>query len=231
MAAIITSTSFLAGTGLTATGADLTALASICASVDTAIRRMIYPFVVEPATLTDIILDAPNSNELVLPVVPVRSITSIYYRPDANGVLANFTSDFLLDNSAGGEYYLKLDRPVDAYSRSGIVQRRVTSMFGGERSFANRLSLAPSWGPGHGALKVTWLAGPLSIPDDIFEAAKLATALLYTRRKTGLPVTNESWNGYSYGTAGPFTATAALRSPDVLALLQYYLPGFHTAQD
>lgn len=240
MAAIITSTSFQAATGLTVTGADLTALAAVCASVDTAIRRLIYPFQLEPVTITDHVCDAPNNEVLILPLLPVRSITSIYLNYSANGLATNFTSDNLLDNSEGAEYWLHIDRPTDSYSRSGKVFRRGGSwgwfgggggVWGAEGFAATRNALAGSVRAARGAIKVTYAAGTLSIPDDVFEAAKLAVAMLYGRRTTGIPVTNESWNGYSYGTSGPFTAVGALHTPDIQSLLAYYLPGVHVARD
>lgn len=240
MAAIITSTSFLNATGLTITGANLTALASITASVDTAIRRMIYPFLVEPRTVTDHVDMAPDNEVLLLPEVPVRSITSIYLNPDADGLATNFTAEHLLDNTTGSEYWLHIDRPVDAYSRSGKVFRRGGSWswgaggggnWGAESFSASRRNLAGNVRAARGAVKVTYAAGTLSVPDDVFEAAKLATAMLYNRRKTGVPATSASLNGASYSLAGPFTAMAALRTPDVLALLEYYLPGVHVARD
>lgn len=240
MAAIITATSFQSRTGLTVTGADLTALASICSGVDAVIRRLIYPFHVEPVTITDHIMDAPNDEVLILPVLPVRSITSIYLRHDANGLAANFTSDYLLDNSEGTEYWLKIDRPIDGYSRNGHVYRRVGSggwwggagsTWGGEGYYPSRRSLAGAVRPGRGAIKMTYAAGTMSVPEEVIEAAKSAALLLYDRRKNGAPFASESWNGRSQSIAGPFSAESAVRNPDVLAMLHYFLPGVHVAGD
>ena len=165
--------------------------------------------------------DAPTTNRLILPVVPVRSITSIHLRYDGAGVDANYTSDYLLA-ADGTEYYLPLDWQPEGYSRSGVVYRRGSSVWGFERRRPLG-RLAPATDPNRGALKVVGEFGPASTPDDILSAANLAVSLLWNRRATGAPYASESWNGRSQSFAGPFTATSAVRSPDVLDLLRPYL--------
>jgi hypothetical protein len=47
--------------------------------------------------------------------------------------------------------------------------------------------------------------------------------MMVYQRRTGAPVTSESWNGYSGSYAGPFTESAAVNSPDVRQLLAPYM--------
>jgi hypothetical protein len=217
---IIDPDTWQSATGVSATGSDLTALAGWTAAVDAAVRKMIRPFLPDPQTLT-LYLDAPPTNKLISPVVPIRSITSIHLRYDGAGVDANYTEDYLLA-ADGTEYALPLDWQPEGYSRAGIVYRRGSSAWGYERRYpAGRL--APATDPNRLAIKLVGAFGPASVPDDIVAAATIATTLLYSRRETGVPLNSESWNSYSYGASGPFTAAAAVATPDVLALLAPYL--------
>ena len=219
MATVITSTQYLAWTGLTATGADLLALANHCAAVSDAILKYLRPYSPIPLTVTDITLDAPTGNVLLLPATPVRSITSLHLRPGADGDTTLVTSDDLL--TAGADYYMPVNA-FDGWSRTGIVYRRGRSNWGQEWVYANSRSLAATINPNRGAIKVTYAAGETSVPDAIRQAAQLMVSLIFNRRKTGMPVTSASLNGGSYSLAGPFTATAALQSPDVAGLLREF---------
>lgn len=218
--AIITATTWQAYRGTTVTGDDLTSAAAICAAVDQAIRRAIFPFVPEPTTVTDCVFDAIVGPALELPVIPVRSITSLYVRWGANGDATAFTSDDLLTNY--DDYYLPIDDPVRAYSRSGVVHRRGGVSWGYElRRPYGRLAWAVD--PNRGAVKVTMACGPTSVPDDLFMVAANAVTLLYTRRSTGAAYASESWNGRSQSLAGPFLS-GALSTPDALEVLANYRP-------
>ena len=77
--------------------------------------------------------------------------------------------------------------------------------------------------PNRGAIKVTFLAGPTSVPDDLFGIAAQAVTLLFARRTTGMPVTSEGWNGYSASYASQFL-TGYLTTPDALDVLSNYRP-------
>jgi hypothetical protein len=180
---ILTASEWQAYASTTVTGDDLVACSSWCTAVDAAIKELIAPFVPEPATTT-VVLDAPMSDKLLLPVVPARSITSVHVRPDANGDSSLFTSDFALTEYT--DFYLPTE-PRLGYSKSGILYRRGTKLWGVEA------------------------------------AAVSAVSLLMQRRKTGAPIQSESWNGESISVAGPFTATGAVTSPDVLALLMPFV--------
>jgi hypothetical protein len=207
-------------TGITSTDATRdAALTAILAAVDAAIKKYVAPFYPEPTTITDAILDAPPHNILQLPVLPVRSLTSLYLRWGADGDAALFTSDYLL--TVNTDYYMPVDDKIHAYSRSGHVYRRGWSIWALERRW-HVGRLAGQIDPARGAIKATFTAGPAAVPEDIELAAMLMTSLIYARRTDGAPTTSESWNGYSRGVGGPFTATAALASPDVAALLAPY---------
>ena len=229
MATIITSGQYTAWTGQGATGADLLALANHCAAVSDAILKHLRPYSPVPLTVTDAILDAPTGNVLLLPATPVRGDPTIYYRPGAGGDVTAFTSDNLL--TAGADYYMPVNA-FDGWSRTGIVYRRGRSNWGQEWVYANSRSLAATINPNRGAIKVTYAAGETSVPDAVRQAAQLMVSLTFNRRKTGMPLSSESWNSYSYGASGPFSATAALASPDVAALLrEFRVEPIHTPGD
>jgi hypothetical protein len=206
---------------VSSTGVDSTSIATLCTAVDAAVKRLLRPFHPEPLTVSSCVLDAPPDRDLYLPITPVRSITSVYYRADAYGVAANFTSDYLIDNSDGDEYQLDIDDKVNSYSRKGIL-RRIGRVWG--VSHVRPLEkLAYKVAPERGSILVNYAAGPTSVPADITAAAVQAVTLMYQRRKTGMPVQSESWNGYSYSGAAAFTAEAAIRTPDVLEMLKPYM--------
>lgn len=218
--AIITSALWTAATGQTLTGADATALTAWCSYVDAAVKRLVSPFVLEATTYTDKVCDAPTRDVLYLPVYPIRSITSIYFNPNANGEVAAFTSDYLL--TANDDYYMPIDDP-DGYSRWGKVFRRGFSGWGYEwQTFINRL--APTLTSNRGAIKYTVAAGPASVPDDVVAACVLAVSMLMQRKEGGVPSTSEGWNGGSFSAAASYLATSVLQSPDCQLFLSKYMP-------
>lgn len=214
--AIISQSAVTTRTGVTYTGTDATAIAQSCTDVDAALKKMLAPYYPEPETLT-FYLDAPYSRELILPYRPVRSITSIHYHPGANGDPSLFTADDLL--TAYEDYQFETDALTSRNDR-GIV-RRVGTVWGWDWwSPPERLGYRLE--PERGSLKVVAACGPAAVPADIALAACKAVLLLYQFRATGIPQGSESWNGYNLSYSQPFTAEAALRSPDVLALLAPY---------
>ena len=181
--------------GAAVTGDDLTSAAAICAAVDRAVREAIHPFVPDPVTVTSHVMDAPPTPVLLLPLVPARSVTAVYLRPGANGDPSLFTSDYLLTQFL--DYFLPIDRPDLGYSRSGILRRRNAGSWGWEyRRPVNRL--APDIDPNRGAVCVSYLAGPASVPDDLFAAAATMVTKLMLSRKMGSQVASASLNGGSY---------------------------------
>jgi hypothetical protein len=217
--AIITATTYQSATNQTLSSGDATACATWCLAVDAAIKKLIYPYQLESSTVTGY-CDAPTRDVLFLPVYPIRTLTSLYLNPAGNGQSANFTSDYLL--TEGDDYYMPLDQP-DGLSRWGKVLRRGSATWGYETGWMID-RLAGTVTPNRGAIKYVVSAGHTSVPDDAFAAAVLAVSLLMKRKEGGVPSTSESWNGYSTSYASPFIAGAAVRSPDVMGLLEHYLP-------
>jgi hypothetical protein len=205
--------------GITSTDATRdAALTAILAAVDAAIKKYVAPFYPEPTTITDAILDAPPHNVLQLPVLPVRSITSLYLRWGADGDAALFTSDYLL--TVNTDYYMPVDDKIHAYSRSGHVYRRGWSIWALEQRW-HVGRLAGQIDPARGAIKATFTAGPASVPEDIELAAMLMTTKLYQSRTFGTQVTSASLNGGSYSLGSGGTA-GILQDPTVSALLAPY---------
>lgn len=228
---IVTANQWQTFSGATLTTDQLASIGSIVIEVDAAIKRLCRPWLFEPQTFTNVILDAPLEDELLLPVIPVRSITSLYVSPAANGDPTLFTANDLLAPYTG--YLLDLDDPVNGYSKSGVVYCRNAGgwlggsggSWGGEvRGSAGRLTGELT--PGRRAIKVSFLAGCLTVPDDVRLAANMATSLIYFRRLRGVTAQSESWNGASYSLASPMLAMAALESPDVANRLSGYCSMF-----
>lgn len=218
--AIISETTWEAWTNQAVTGGASTSIAAICTAVDAAIKRMLLPYLPEPVTITDEILDAPPTRDLILGRRPVRALTSVYYRSDADGVVANFSSDYLL--TAGTDYALLVDDPQNGWSQSGIV-RRLGGNVWGAGWYRQPTALASRLEGVRGSVKVTYTAGPSAVPSDIEAAAVMAVSLLYNRKEQGAPFGSESWNGRSQSIASQHTADAAVHSPEVLALLRPYM--------
>jgi hypothetical protein len=196
---------------------------AIIAEVCDAINQACRPWLFEPTTVTAIV-DAPLDDQLVLPVIPVRSITSLYLNWTASGDPAAFTSDNLLTQYT--QYWLEIDDPVNSYSESGIVYKRAGSWngqnWGGERRWPVQ-ALGSTLEVGRGAIKVVLAAGTLTVPANVQLAACLMTSLIFNRREKGAPLNSESWNAYSYSTNSAITAMGAINSPDVVGLLRRYM--------
>jgi hypothetical protein len=198
--------------------ADELALQHWCEAVVAALLRKLRPYLPFPRTITAY-LDAPHDNVLILPFRPVRSITSISLHWGANGDPSAFVADDALDEF--DDWYLPID-PIDGINRTGEVYRRNSSIWSVEyRRPLGRLAVVAD--PNRGALKVVANVGEPFVPADIRAAAVTAVTLLMNRRKTGGALQSESFGGYSYSSAGPVTAEAAINSPEVLGLLRPYL--------
>ena len=208
-------------TGDSYTGANATSIERFCMAVDTAVKRMIFPFRPEPVTVSSQLIDAPMNNILQLPLVPVRSITSLYLHWGANGDSTQFdlTNDILTNHD---DYYMPIDDAINSWSRTGFVYRRGASTWGYE--MIRRLGrLFVEEDPNRGAILANYVAGCATVPADIESAAVMAVVLMYQHRKKGAPVQSEGWNGYSYSLSAPFTAEAAIHTPEVQALLSPYI--------
>lgn len=219
--AILDTATWISATGVTPTGADLQSLGAITTAVSAAIVRMANGNAFERATYT-MYLDAPwNSPRLQARQWPLVSVTSLHYNALGNGVSANYEDEHELEE--GTDFLIDVDDDANNWSKRGWLRRLRQDFWGVQytRSLSMPLTNRPQTVPK--AVKLVAVCGYAVLPDDLVQAAVMAATLMYTRRKTGLPVTNEAWNGYSYGTAGPFTATAALTSPDVWHFLRPYV--------
>lgn len=223
--ALLTLAEYKAYAGITGTDATRDAsLTAIIADVCDAINQACRPWLFEPQEVTAY-LDAPLDDQLVLPNIPVRSITAIYLNWSASGNPAAFTSTSLLTQYS--QYYLEIDSPTDGWSESGIVYKRAGSWngqyWGGERRWPVQ-ALASTLTVGRGAIKAVFAAGCLTVPPNVKMAACQMTSLIYQRRQKGAPVQSESWNGDSYSLGGGgFSTAGAISSPDVVALLRRYM--------
>lgn len=203
-----------------------TAINQRLSSAEALIKKLVHPYQFETVTETDY-LNAPwNSPWLLLPLVPVRTVTSIHYNPTGFAVSANYTSDHLLVAPASGvtnpDYLLEADMRPQGWSRSGRVRRLNRACWGVQ--YVRPLGRLGS-GPEVEArpLKVVYDAGHTSVPADVVEALYMMVSLMYGRRENGAPIASESWNGRSVSYSGPLTSTAALNHPDVQQNLAPYI--------
>ncbi len=242
MADLTTLSAYKTFAGISTTNATRDAsLTALITAVSEAVKRRCRTRF-EAATYTGIVLTPPASDKLCLRQVPVRSITSVYLNPSANGDPAAFTSDHLL--TAYEDYYLETTE--EGYSRSGIVRRTrgkawgsaglvqgfavgtfglVSGLPGGLALTGGGGGLTRSVGPAPGSLKVTYAAGYLTVPEPVALAVHLAVSRLYQIRKVGVGLGSESWNAYSYSAAQVDAKAVAgvLSSPEIAGLLAAYI--------
>jgi hypothetical protein len=216
--ALLTLEQFLAIRGQV--GPDETTQASlqaIISEVSDAILRYLKNGSIETASYT-VIMDAPVSINLVLPVVPIlASSLQLWFNYQAQGDPAAFTSANLL--TAYSDYQLLTGPFNSTYSESGIVR----NLWGawGVSYMRPALSLASSLIATPGAIKATFTAGYSTVPPSIVQAAFLAATKLYNMRKTGMPFTNESLQAYSYGSQASATADGVIQGdPTIRSLLK-----------
>lgn len=215
---IIDATRWAAWTQNSLSATDEIAAEQICSAVAEALTRRCYPNVLEPTTITLFPFDAPcNSRSLFLPR-PIRSITAIYYHSGAGGdsSVLDLTADLLV---AGTDYYSKPTDVMTRWNRTGIVTRLNRSNWGGQFVRATG-RLASTLEDEPGSIFVSAKVGPVVVSPAVQEAAKCAVSLLFERRAKGVALQSESWAGYSASYAGPFTAEAAVNSPDMTGFLR-----------
>lgn len=208
---------------ITSTDADRDAALTVhLAEVEDAIKRLVYPTMLEAGTASNHVQDAPwGTRRLYLPLRPVRALTSLYVRQDAKGDPSLFTSDFL--KVAYTDYRLVIDLQPEGWAKAGAVEILNASFWGATfRRPHGRLGFEVVDVPG--AILTNYTYGYTSVPAVVVAAVHLATSMLYNRRKTGLMVTSGSLNGASWS-GGGVSAESAVRTPDVMALLQgFYDP-------
>lgn len=205
------------------TSADATrdaSLAAVIAACERAVKQLCRPYQLEAGTGTWV-LNAPWSSPwLVLPVVPVRSITALYYRSDAKGDASLFTSDYLLTQYT--DYMLEVDDKVNNFAKGGRVRRLNRAAWGVQQVRPpGRLAFDPAEEPG--SIYVTCQTGHLTPPSDVAQAVNMMTSKVYHSRKFGAIAASASLNGASYSLPAGAVA-GALRDPNVLDLLAPYMP-------
>ena len=159
----------------------------------------------EQATYTDY-LDGTGLNSILLRETPVQSITNIWLdQAGYYGQGSGFASSSLL--TAGVDYALMPDFQKDSshhdWSGSGMVRRLglgTASYFVVSNSTIAGGAKFAVWPVGVGNIKVTYVAGYATIPDDLtFAATSLATWCYNSRTQPGYVVANEALGAYSYG--------------------------------
>lgn len=215
--AILTLSEYLAWAGITSTDATRDAsLTAMISEVNDAIIRYLHNGSIETASYT-VIMPAPVSLQLVLPVVPVlASSVVLYLNWQANGNPSLFTSQDLLTPYTD---YIVNTGPFDnLYSTSGIVTSN-WSNWGG--SFIRpTYALASTPAPTPGAIKATFTAGYDTVPPSIIAAAELITSKLYNMRKTGQPLNSEGLQSYQYSAQASATADGIIQGdPTIRGLL------------
>lgn len=193
---LVDSTSYQLATGKTYTGTELASLQFWCGVVSRGLQSALRPFRFEPVTLTNQIYDAPTDPLLTLRVRPVRAITSVYFRSDANGLVSRFTSNYLLDNTDGAEYMLDVDDDLEGIALKGGVLR--TNQIWGGMWWQPPLRLGSRFTSQPKCVMVSYEAGFVSVPDDVQGAAVHLVTKMLNSRKFGAQVASASLNSASY---------------------------------
>lgn len=204
---------FKAAIGYGQSDRDTVYAALLEAVSDAVVRRLRNP--IASATYTEY-YDAPLTDTLVLRQRPVTAVTSVLYHAGSNGdpSLFDATADALAQYS---DWLLEVDQP-DGSSRCGILRRTSSSAWGVRPRrpvgrLANRLD------PDRRAVKVTYTAGYSPVPPSLLKAINLMTARLYLMMPDGVPLTSESWNGYTKTPWLQAMADGLLDAKDVWPLL------------
>ncbi len=153
----------------------------------------------EQATFTEF-HDGNGKRAIVLRQVPVISITNLWLDHDGNfgSTSGSFSSSNLL--TYGVDYSLEYDTTYQTVpiSKSGLVYRIRTVWTRREREYVyNRLSYEQ--GPSIGNIKVEYIAGYPSTPDDLQYAVCLMVSYMkLTAAFGGMPLKSEKIGDYEY---------------------------------
>ncbi len=216
--ALLTLEQYYAAVGLTTTDATRDAsIQSWIVEANDAVLRYLKNGQIELTSYT-VILDAPVSTNLVLPIVPVlASSLVIYLNLNAQGDPAAFTAGTLLVPYR--DYVLDTGPNDITYSNTGIV--RNLSAAWGVWYQRQPLSLAPQLIPAPKAIKATFTAGYPTVPPSIQAAMVLIVSRLYNMRKIGYPLVSESLQSYSYSAQSTASADGIIQGdPTVRSLLK-----------
>lgn len=195
-----------------------TYLTAIQGGVEAALSRMTNR-VFEQANYTEY-YDGNNTNRLVLNQTPVYSIGSVSV--DRSGRWGQnpdgFTADSLLEST---DYYLIKDGPGQAYSESGILVR-VEDVWLGFRARPMDL-LTLDIVPGQGNIRVVYVGGYATIPNDLQMCVWEAIGALRQTKKFGYSgfIQSESLSASAYS-LGPYGESILLRVGTVPQILATY---------
>lgn len=162
---------------------------ALAAAEDAVKRACGRQFTFNPAYLS--YLDATWTDTVALPETPVESVTSLYYDPGRE-----YGSTTLL--TAGTDYVLRPDRPADAYSNCGLIDR-VGALWAGAVTRPPGL-LGSHRSPGKRYIKVTYAAGygnAIRPPEALLSAVFEAATVIRLAAAAGRLVTSESGEGES----------------------------------
>lgn len=218
---ILDANGYAALTGITYAGGDATALAAWLNCIDAALKRMLLPYCPEQVTITNDVLDAPPTRDLLLRYRPVQSITNLWFDEQAQGVVSAF--DLVTDLFvAGQDYELLIDDPINGVSRSGIV-RRINCDVWSTRWYGFPGTLSRQIAGSRGSVLVSYVVGDASVNADIQAAACLVASKAMNSRKLGAQPGSASLNGASYSLPSQQLAEGMLRAPDVIGYLRAYM--------
>lgn len=195
-----------------------TYLTATLLAVEKSLKRIIGYEIEANSNVTEY-YDGDGRNKLFLRQLPVRSIVSV--KVDNNGgggqIANTFGSETLL--VAGTEYYLPMDGPLGAYSESGTLYRR--SYYWPGQPMHRRGLLTNEIIPGNGNIQVVYNSGYTTVPADIKETVWQSVAQLRMSRDKGMPISSESFDGYSYSLNGAVDA-AVMQVASALNVIATY---------
>ena len=173
--------------------------------------------VFESATYTEY-YTGNSTKYLVLRQKPVTSITSVYMDNDGNYGFTSGSFDSTTLLTSGVDYSLDLDTNGTT-SSSGILVRMKTVWPMLDRSYTPR-QLVLNIGPSMGNIKVTYVAGYTTIPDDLQYAVALIVSIMRRTTPYGVPVTAERIGAYSYELANPYLSRHTPIQPEIASIEQ-----------
>lgn len=160
--------------------------------------------------------DTPH---LFLSESPVNSITSIYEDVDAAAGDAADPFAAATELTEGEEFYL--DRQVDGGpSMTGIVVR-IGCPWPKPRYYRRGIINPLDYGS-DGNIKITYNAGYSTIPDDVQMVCLQLCKLVDEMRAHGMPLSSESWSGYSYSLAQDAAKAFAGLPANIVGALSRY---------
>lgn len=201
--AIATLADYQKATGSTAASEQIT---FALAAAEETLKQELGTWLLQSTTLTEF-YQGTGRQLLVLRHRPVTSITTVHVDETAAYGFASgsFGSSTLL--TQGRDY--ALDITSAGYSRSGLL-RRIGDVWRNTSKIDGNLSPMPMDGAGN--IRVVYVAGMATIPDDIKMAHILMTRALLNSIKVGGTIQSQSLDYYSYTLASDAEAQASLTS-------------------